>query len=97
MWLMKNLLGLILTATLTSAALADQTDVMVVVIESDNGRLSTHKQAASHNACSVLLEELRKTPVLLTLRNPYAKGRVVEAHCVLPDGSRLDWPANAGG
>jgi len=92
---MKNLLALILMATLTSAARADQTDLMMVVIENDNGHRTVHEQAVSHNTCSVLLEELRKAPVVLTLRNPYAKGRVIEAHCVLPDGSMLHWPANA--
>jgi hypothetical protein len=70
---------------------------MLVLIESDSGHRTLHKQAVSHNMCSVLLDRLRKTSVVLTLRDPYAKGRVVEAHCVLPDGSILHWPTSAGG
>jgi hypothetical protein len=88
------LVALGLSISITSSALADQTDLMLVQIKNDKGQLSLHNQAVSHNSCSVLLEELRKTTVILTMRNPYAKGSVVEAHCFLPDGSRLSWPAN---
>jgi hypothetical protein len=88
---MKTLLALILTATLTSAARPDQTDVMVVVLN-DGGHRSLHHQTVSHDTCSILLESLSKVPVALTLRNPDAKGRVIDASCILPDGSMLHWP-----
>jgi hypothetical protein len=98
MTIRKMLLGTAAAVALVmnGPAMADQTDLMLVVIESDSGHRTVHDQAASHNSCSVFLEELRKAPVVLTLRNPNAKGRVVEARCILPDGSMLNWPVNAG-
>lgn len=94
---MKSLLVAVsMTAIVIPLAHADQTDSMVVVLKDSNGHVAVRKQAAPHSTCVTLLEVLRKEPVVLTLLDPYAKGRVIEAYCVLPDGSLLKWPANAG-
>jgi hypothetical protein len=79
-------------AILATASTAAATDLMVAVIEDGAGHVTGHEQATGHDACVTLIEALRKGPVILTLRNPFAKGRVIEARCILPDGSSLYWP-----
>ena len=85
--------AMLITGAVTTAASAD---VMIVEMPTANNGIAMHIQTVSHDACMALLEKVRKIPVLLTLRNPYVKGFVLTAHCVLPDGSMLDWPTNSG-
>jgi hypothetical protein len=98
---------LVLTALIGSAAA--NTDVMLVVLEGGDwektnkefkkwipvGTKSIHHQPTAHEDCVALLDRLQKGPVILTLRNPTAMGRVISAYCILPSGSMMKWPADA--
>ena len=99
--------SLILTALIGSGVA--KTDVMVVYLEEGDwektnkelkrwipaGKNSLHHQPTDHEDCLELLERLKKTSVILTLRNPTVIGRVIHAYCILPSGSIIKWPADA--
>jgi hypothetical protein len=109
MILLKKLLTslVILTAIIGSAVA--KTDVMIVLLEEGDwektnkefkkwipvGRQSLHHQPTDHDDCVSLLDRLKHGPVILTLRNSTATGRVIHAYCVLPTGSIMKWPADA--
>jgi hypothetical protein len=68
-------------------------DLMAITLEGED---AFHYQAANHESCMTLIHELADgQPVMLTMRNPYVKGKVLQAHCILPDGSHVDWPADS--
>jgi hypothetical protein len=70
-----------------------QTDLMMVRLEGDDN--NWHQQAAAHESCLMLINQLTDgRQIMLTMRNPYIKGKVLEALCILPDGSRIDWPVS---
>jgi hypothetical protein len=67
------------------------TDSMVVKLK---GSKDTHMQPTSHKACVGFLNLLtvEDRPIVLVMDHPYIKGRVLEAHCISTDGSKVDWP-----
>jgi hypothetical protein len=107
--LKKLLASLLILTALIGSAIA-KTDVMMVFLEDGDwektnketkkwiptGTKSLHHQPTDHEDCVDLLDRLKKGPVILTLRNPTATGRVIEAFCILPSGSIMKWPADAG-
>jgi hypothetical protein len=80
-----------ITAMTILASTAAAKDVLFVVLEEDDGTRSAHHQLSSN--CSEFLEGFRKatkdgSPVTLTFQAPpKVTGRVLEAYCILPDGS----------
>ena len=108
MSLNKCLASFLILTALTGSAVA-KTDVLVVVLEEGDwektnkevknwiavGKKSIHHQPTEHEDCVVLLDRLEKGPVILTLRNPTAMGRVIAGFCILPSGSIIKWPADA--
>jgi hypothetical protein len=107
-YLKKFFASLFILTALIGSAVA-KTDVMVVYLEEGDwektnkevkrwiliGRKSLHHQPTDHEDCVDLLDRLNKTSVILTLRNPTAMGRVINAYCILPTGSIMKWPADA--
>lgn len=106
---MKKLLASLLILTVLTGGAVAKTDVMLVVLEDGDwektkkefkqwiptGKKSLHHELTDHEDCVDLLDRLQKGPVILTLRNPTATGRVIYAYCILPSGSIMKWPADA--
>jgi len=105
----KTLLSSVLILTALVGSAVAKTDVMVVYLEEGDwemnnkefkkwitvGRMSLHHQPTDHEDCVDLLDRLKNTSVILTLRNPTVTGRVIHAYCILPTGSIMKWPADA--
>jgi hypothetical protein len=69
------------------------TDSMAVMLEGDK---HLHMQPTPHKACLGFLNMLTDAgkPIVLVMMNPYIKWRVLEAHCISSDGSRVNWPVS---
>jgi hypothetical protein len=105
----KKLLATLFIWMALIGSAAAKTDVMVVYLEEGDwektnkeykrwipvGKNSLHHQPTDHEDCVNLLDRLKKTSVILTLRNPTVIGRVIHAYCILPTGSIMKWPADA--
>jgi hypothetical protein len=88
---LKKLLAIFLILTALIGGAIAKTDVLKWI----PGTKSLHHQPTDHEACIDLLDRLTKGPVVPTLKNPTATGRVINAYCVLPSGSIMKWPADA--
>jgi hypothetical protein len=79
-----------LCAALAAPGGAEAKDVLFVVLEDDKGDTSAHYQPSSD--CMKFLAEFQRlrregVPTYLKFGNPPADGKVLEVHCVRPDGS----------
>jgi hypothetical protein len=71
-------------------------DLLVVVLEEDGGSKSMHYQKTTHQTCSTFLAEFKRNQKqnvptkLLFEAPPVVNGKVLEAYCILKDGSVVD-------
>jgi len=66
-------------------------NMLVVVLETADGKKSIHKEMVEGQACKFLLTSFAKaqresTPLTLTFNDPEITGRVLDVHCVRPNG-----------
>jgi hypothetical protein len=80
---------LLMLALLAWAIPASAADTLVVVMERQDGGKQIHHKVIDPVDCRQVVERLRSNgPFMLTLNlQKRTTGRVIEAHCVLPDGS----------
>jgi hypothetical protein len=82
-----------LLIALIIAGRAHANEVLIAVLRAENGELQIHQVTLIDNACVGLLASFREKqenhrPIWLTLPNPEFNGMVIEAYCVMPDGSK---------
>jgi hypothetical protein len=70
----------------------ERKDLLFVVLQDEGGKTSAHDQQTTHDNCTWLLSEFRKamranTTVTLTFENNPFTGVILDAACILPDGS----------
>jgi len=97
---MKKLLlaGVAALSVLCAAPGAHATETLLAVMRANNGKLELHQANLKDGFCTQLLanfEEQAKNdqPIWLTLPAPDFTGMVIEAHCVMPDGSKRSFKA----
>jgi hypothetical protein len=72
---------------------AHPAEIFVAVMQDTAGKTSIHHQSLKDGACVQLLTRFGEQaknglPIMLTFEeSPQFTGKVVEAHCVMPDGS----------
>jgi hypothetical protein len=71
---------------------------IIAVMQDKKGEKSLHRVTLIDGACIQLLTNFRKQaennrPIWLTLPKPDFTGMVIEAHCVMPDGSKQQFKA----
>ena len=71
---------------------ARATEVLIAVMNDDAGKTTIHQVNLKDTYCVALVNKFHEDakngkPITLTLPNPTFTGIVVEAHCVMPDGS----------
>ena len=87
---------LVLMAWLCSASYCFAADLLLVVLMEDNGPTNIHYQATTHETCSKFLADFknnqkRNIPTKLAFQaEPVVSGKVIEAYCVLTNGTVVD-------
>jgi hypothetical protein len=77
---------------------ANAAEVLLAVLQDKEGKTSLHKITLIDGACIQLLTNFREQakndrPIWLTLPQPDFTGMVIEAHCIMPDGSKQNFKA----
>jgi hypothetical protein len=82
-----------IAALLLATGAAHTAEIIVTVMQDTAGKMSIHHQALKDGACVQLVTRFGEqakngSPVMLTFESPpQFTGKVVEAYCVMPDGS----------
>jgi hypothetical protein len=89
---MKKLLLASIAALFLATGTAHAAEVLITVMQDEAGRHSIHQVSLKDGYCVELVTRFNKQaknglPVTLTLPEPDFTGVVIEAHCVMPDGS----------
>jgi hypothetical protein len=77
---------------------ANAAELLIAVLQDKEGKTSLHKITLIDGACTQLLTNFREQakndrPISLTLPQPDFFGTVIEAHCVMRDGSKQSFKA----
>ena|SRR5215472_3752779 len=73
-------------------------EILLAVMLNDKNAPELHKITLIDGACTKLLCDFQEQaqnnrPIWLTLPGPTFTGRIVEAHCIMPDGSKRSFKA----
>jgi hypothetical protein len=87
----KLLLTSIVALFLTTGAV-HANEILIVAMVDNHGLKSVHKVILKDSFCVLYVNRFVEqskngSPVTLTLPEPDFTGRVLEAHCIMPDGS----------
>jgi hypothetical protein len=83
----------VLGGLMTYANAALSAEILFAVMSDEAGKVAVHTVNLKDGYCVALvkkfIEDAKKgtTPITLTLPNPTFTGTVIEAYCVMPDGS----------
>jgi hypothetical protein len=91
----QALVTIAIAAAIVAAVIiqARATEILFAVMNDSAGKAAVHTINLKDGYCVALvkkfIEDAKKgtTPITLTLPNPTFTGTVMEAHCVMPDGS----------
>jgi len=77
---------------------ARATEVLIAVMNDEAGKTTIHQVNLKDTYCVTLINKFKEqaknsNPISLTLPNPDFTGTVIEAYCIMPDGSRLTFKA----
>jgi hypothetical protein len=88
----KMLLAGVAALSVLSASAAHAAEILIAAMIDNHGKTSGHQVTLKDTFCVILVNRFIEQakngqPVLLTLPEPDFTGRVLEAYCVMPDGS----------
>jgi hypothetical protein len=89
---MKRLLLVTVAALFLATGTAHATEILIAAMVDDHGLKTLHQINLKDNFCVGLVNRFAEQsknglPVTLTLPEPDFTGRVLEAYCVMPNGS----------
>src|SRR5215510_10574110 len=88
----KLLLAGVAALSVLGASAAHATEILIAAMVDNHGLQSIHKVSLKDTFCVTLVSRFTEQstnglPVTLTLPEPDFTGRVLEAACIMPDGS----------
>jgi len=89
---MKKVLLTGVAALFLATGTAHAAEILIVAMVDDHGLTSGHQISLKNTFCVTIVNRFTEQaknwlPVTLTLPEPDFTGRVLEAYCVMPDGS----------